>query len=58
MFKLPLALIALLTLTACNSYNPAAAAAQDAHNERLKQTVSPEGQQLPENIASLRVAAQ
>jgi hypothetical protein len=56
--KISLALSALMALTACNSFDPVAAAAQDAHNETLKQTVSPEGQSLPENIASQRVVAQ
>ena len=50
MFKIILATAALASLTACaipNGFNPAAAAAQDAHNEALKATVSPDGAPLP-----------
>jgi hypothetical protein len=36
-----------------HGYNPVAAAAQNSHNEILKQTVSPEGTPLPESMASL-----
>ena len=46
MTKTILAAAALAALSACaipNGYNPAAAAAQDAHNEALKATIGPDG---------------
>ena len=53
MFKMSIATSTLIALSARNSYNPVAAAAQNSHNEILKQTVSPEGTPLPESMTSL-----
>ena len=46
MTKFALVTVALAALSACaipNGFNPAAAAAQDAHNEALKATIGPDG---------------